>query len=167
MSTPLNQDEGTRNYNPQIFHVESSQLKNEFSTYLHNLIPSMVQELLKGVPKLKELAHFGGEGECDHIEFIRFIDMIEEALELPGILATERFNTLFTKSADRGYIKLSKHKDTTVELGGKPKFLINGPMMIGALRYKQLLNLANLILTKTKLYHGFSNKNTGQQYYIL
>ncbi|MBW0543692.1 hypothetical protein O181_083407 [Austropuccinia psidii MF-1] len=66
----------------------------------------MGQALLKGVPKLKEWPHFSGEGEYDHIEFIRVIDMIREDFELPDRLITERFYTLFTRSANRWYIKL-------------------------------------------------------------
>ncbi|MBW0558759.1 hypothetical protein O181_098474, partial [Austropuccinia psidii MF-1] len=66
----------------------------------------MAQELLKEVPKLKEWPHFSGEGEYDHMEFFRGIDMIEEDFELPDRLVTARFNTLFTRSAHRWYIKL-------------------------------------------------------------
>ncbi|MBW0532996.1 hypothetical protein O181_072711 [Austropuccinia psidii MF-1] len=40
------------------------------------------------------------------MEFIRGIDMIKEDFELPDRLVTARFNTLFTKSAHRWYIKL-------------------------------------------------------------
>ncbi|MBW0557516.1 hypothetical protein O181_097231 [Austropuccinia psidii MF-1] len=40
------------------------------------------------------------------MEFIRGIDMIKEDFELPDRLVTERFNTLFTRSAHRWYIKL-------------------------------------------------------------
>ncbi|MBW0583441.1 hypothetical protein O181_123156, partial [Austropuccinia psidii MF-1] len=71
MSTPLNQNEGTGIPNPQVLDIENSQLKNEFSTSFHNLEPSMGQALLKEVPKLKEWPHFSGEGEYDHMEFIR------------------------------------------------------------------------------------------------
>ncbi|MBW0489910.1 hypothetical protein O181_029625 [Austropuccinia psidii MF-1] len=106
MSTPLNQNEGKRYPNPQVLEVENSQLKNEFSTSFHNLEPSMGQALLKEVPKLKEWPHFSGEGEYDHMEFIRGIDMIKEDFELPERLLTARFNTLFTRSAHRCYIKL-------------------------------------------------------------
>ncbi|MBW0586671.1 hypothetical protein O181_126386 [Austropuccinia psidii MF-1] len=70
MSTPLDQNEGTRIPNPQVLEVENSQLKNELSTPFHNLGKSMGQELLKEVPKLKEWPHFNGEGEYDHMEFI-------------------------------------------------------------------------------------------------
>ncbi|MBW0517512.1 hypothetical protein O181_057227 [Austropuccinia psidii MF-1] len=66
----------------------------------------MGQALLKEVPKLKEWPHFSGEGEYDHMEFIRVIVMTKEDFELPEGLVTARFNTLFTRSAHRVYIKL-------------------------------------------------------------
>ncbi|MBW0570114.1 hypothetical protein O181_109829 [Austropuccinia psidii MF-1] len=78
MSTPLNQNEHAGVPNPQAFDVENSQLKNEFSTSLHDLEQSMGQELLKEVEKLKEWPHFSGEGEYDNMEFIRGIDIIKE-----------------------------------------------------------------------------------------
>ncbi|MBW0563377.1 hypothetical protein O181_103092 [Austropuccinia psidii MF-1] len=68
----------------------------------------MGQALLKEVPKLKEWPHFSGEGEYDHMEFIRGIEMIKGDFQLPDRLVTARFNTLFTKSAHRSYIKLRK-----------------------------------------------------------
>ncbi|MBW0479674.1 hypothetical protein O181_019389 [Austropuccinia psidii MF-1] len=106
MSTPLNQNEGTRIKNSQVLEVVNSQLKNEFSTSFHNLGPSMVQALLKKVPKLNEWPHLSGEGEYDHMEFIRGIDTIKEYFELPDRLVTEIINTLFTRSSHRWYIKL-------------------------------------------------------------
>ncbi|MBW0521797.1 hypothetical protein O181_061512 [Austropuccinia psidii MF-1] len=78
MSTPLNQNEGTKSFNLKLLDAENSQLKNEFSTSSNKLDPSMGQELLKEVPKLKEWPHFSGEGEYDHMEFIRIIYMIKE-----------------------------------------------------------------------------------------
>ncbi|MBW0525318.1 hypothetical protein O181_065033 [Austropuccinia psidii MF-1] len=106
MSTPLNQNEGTRIPNPQGLDPDNSQYKNELSTSFHNLEPSMGQALLKEVQKLKEWPHFSGEGEYDHMEFIRGIYMIKEDFELPERLVRARFNTLFTRSAHRWYIKL-------------------------------------------------------------
>ncbi|MBW0549826.1 hypothetical protein O181_089541 [Austropuccinia psidii MF-1] len=78
MSTPLYQNEGPRIPNPQVFYPDNLQLKNELFTSFHNLEPSMGQELLNEVPKLKEWPHFSGEGEYDHMEFIRGIYMIRE-----------------------------------------------------------------------------------------
>ncbi|MBW0577493.1 hypothetical protein O181_117208 [Austropuccinia psidii MF-1] len=66
----------------------------------------MGQALLKEVLNLKELHHFSGEGEYDHMVFIKGIEMIKENFELPDRLVTERFNTLFTQSTHRCYIKL-------------------------------------------------------------
>ncbi|MBW0547234.1 hypothetical protein O181_086949 [Austropuccinia psidii MF-1] len=109
MSTPLNENEGAGIPNPQVLDVENSQLKDEFYTSFHNLKPSMGQALLKEVPKLKEWHHSCGEGDYDHMESIRGIEMIymiEEDFELPDILVTARFYTLFTRSAHRWYLKL-------------------------------------------------------------
>ncbi|MBW0538035.1 hypothetical protein O181_077750 [Austropuccinia psidii MF-1] len=106
MSTPLNQNEGTRIPNTQVFEVENSQLKNVFYTSFPKLETSMGQALLKEVPKTQEWPHFSGEGEYDHMEFIRGIEMIKEDYELPDRFVTARFNTLFTRSAHRWYIKL-------------------------------------------------------------
>ncbi|MBW0584677.1 hypothetical protein O181_124392 [Austropuccinia psidii MF-1] len=66
----------------------------------------MGQVLLREVPKLKEWPHFSGEGEYDHRGFITGIDMIKEDFQLPERLVTARFNTFFTRSAHRWYIKL-------------------------------------------------------------
>ncbi|MBW0524586.1 hypothetical protein O181_064301 [Austropuccinia psidii MF-1] len=106
MSAPFHQNEGNRIPNPQVLEVENSQLRNEFSTSFHNLEPSIGQALMKEVPKLEELPHFSGEGEYDYMELIRGIDMIEEDFGLPERFVTARFNTLFTRSAHRWYMKL-------------------------------------------------------------
>ncbi|MBW0533017.1 hypothetical protein O181_072732 [Austropuccinia psidii MF-1] len=105
ISTPLNHNECTRIPNPQVLDPDNSQLKNELSTSFHNLKPSMGQAPLREVPKLQEWPHFNGEGEYDHMEFIIGIDIIKEDFELPDRLVTARFNTLFTRSAHRWYIK--------------------------------------------------------------
>ncbi|MBW0500523.1 hypothetical protein O181_040238 [Austropuccinia psidii MF-1] len=105
-STPLNNNESTGIPNPQVLDAQNSQLKNKFSTSFNNLEPSMGQALLKEVPKPKEWPHFCGDVEYDHMELIRGIDMIKEYFELPDRFVTARFNTLFTRSAHRWYIKL-------------------------------------------------------------
>ncbi|MBW0572378.1 hypothetical protein O181_112093 [Austropuccinia psidii MF-1] len=123
MSTPLNQNEGARIPNPQVLDIENSQLKNEFSTSFHNLEPSMGQALLKEVPKLKEWPHFSGEGEYDHMEFIRGIYMIKGGFELPDKLVASRLNTLFTKSAHRWYIKLRQARGHQSWTWWKPQII--------------------------------------------
>ncbi|MBW0480785.1 hypothetical protein O181_020500 [Austropuccinia psidii MF-1] len=107
MSAPLNQNEGTRNSNPQVLDLKKSQLNNCFSASLHNLEPSMGKALMKEVTKIKEWPHFSGEGEYEHMEFIRGIEMIQEYFELPDRFLAARFNILFTRSAHRWYIKVA------------------------------------------------------------
>ncbi|MBW0521976.1 hypothetical protein O181_061691 [Austropuccinia psidii MF-1] len=105
ISTLLSQNEGTAIPNSQVLDVQNSQFKNEFSTSFHQLESSMGQELLKELPKLKEWPHFSGEGEYDQIEFIRGIQIFKEDFQLPDRLVTARFNTFFTRSSHRWYIK--------------------------------------------------------------
>ncbi|MBW0470596.1 hypothetical protein O181_010311 [Austropuccinia psidii MF-1] len=104
MSTPLNQNEGSRISNPPVLKVENSQLKTVFSTYFHSLQLLMGQALFKEVPKPKEWPHFSGEGEYYHMEFIIGIYMIKEYFELQETLVRAIFNPLFTRSEHRWYI---------------------------------------------------------------
>ncbi|MBW0514136.1 hypothetical protein O181_053851 [Austropuccinia psidii MF-1] len=167
ISTPLNQNEGTRNYNLKVLDLENSHLKNEFSTSFHNLKPSMGQELLKEIPKLKEWPHFNGQGEYDHMEFIRGIDMIKEEFEFPDRLVTEIFNTLFNKSAHRWYIKLREAHGHQSWTWWNTQVMNKLAKDSWIFKVEKPLNMKNLILTKTKLYHGFSNRKTDSQHYIL
>ncbi|MBW0529104.1 hypothetical protein O181_068819 [Austropuccinia psidii MF-1] len=98
----------------------------------------MGQALLKEVPKLKEWPHFSVEGEYDHVEFIRGIDMIKEDFELPDRFVTARFQALFTKSAHRFYIKLRQAHGNQSWTCGKPKLSTNGPMILGSSRLTAL-----------------------------
>ncbi|MBW0500067.1 hypothetical protein O181_039782 [Austropuccinia psidii MF-1] len=66
----------------------------------------MGQEHMKEALKPKEWPHFSGEGEYDHMDLIRGIETIEEDFQSPERMVTARFNTLFTRSAHRWYIKL-------------------------------------------------------------
>ncbi|MBW0543950.1 hypothetical protein O181_083665 [Austropuccinia psidii MF-1] len=160
MSTPLNQNEGLRIPNPQVLEVENLQLRNEFSTSFHNLEPSMGQALLKEVPKLKEWPHFSGEGEYDHMEFIRGIDMIKEDFELPDRLVKARFNTLFTRSAHRWYIKLRQahgHQNLT---WWKAQIINTWAKDAWRFKVETAFDSYKFDADETKLYHGFANRKT-------
>ncbi|MBW0569869.1 hypothetical protein O181_109584 [Austropuccinia psidii MF-1] len=83
----------------------------------------MGQALLKEVPNLKEWPHFSGEGEYDHMEFIRGIEIIEEDFELPDKLVTAIFNTFFSRSSHRWYIKLRQAPGHQSWTWGKPQII--------------------------------------------
>ncbi|MBW0468324.1 hypothetical protein O181_008039 [Austropuccinia psidii MF-1] len=90
ISTPLNQNEGTRAFSPQLLDINNSQLNTQLFTSFHTLEPSMGQRLLKEVSHLKELPNFSGEGEYDNMKFITGIEIIKEDFELPERFLTAR-----------------------------------------------------------------------------
>ncbi|MBW0469187.1 hypothetical protein O181_008902 [Austropuccinia psidii MF-1] len=59
------------------------------------------QVLMKEETQLKEWPTFTGEGEYDHMSFIKTIDMLQEDYEIPGELITARLHSLFEKSSKR------------------------------------------------------------------
>ncbi|MBW0506164.1 hypothetical protein O181_045879 [Austropuccinia psidii MF-1] len=77
------------------------ELKNPFITDLSHQDNN--QLLMKEAPQLKEWPTFTGEGEYDHISFIKSIDMLQESYAIPDELITARLHSLFEKSAKRWY----------------------------------------------------------------
>ncbi|MBW0577165.1 hypothetical protein O181_116880 [Austropuccinia psidii MF-1] len=67
----------------------------------------------KDIPKLEEWPKFPGEGEYNHIEFIRTIDMLQEYFHIPVKIIVGKLHSLFARTAKRWYYKmrldLAKH----------------------------------------------------------
>ncbi|MBW0496960.1 hypothetical protein O181_036675 [Austropuccinia psidii MF-1] len=61
------------------------------------------QVLMKEEPQLKECPTSSGEGEYDHMSFIKEIDMLKGDYSIPDELLTSRLHSLFKKSAKRWY----------------------------------------------------------------
>ncbi|MBW0562632.1 hypothetical protein O181_102347 [Austropuccinia psidii MF-1] len=59
------------------------------------------QVLIKEAPQSKEWPTFTGEGEHDHMSFIKTIDMLQEDYAIPDELITARLHLLFEKSAEK------------------------------------------------------------------
>ncbi|MBW0523535.1 hypothetical protein O181_063250 [Austropuccinia psidii MF-1] len=94
------------------------------------------------------------------MEVIRGVGMIKENLKLPERLVKERFQTLFTKSAPRWYIKLRKahgHQGWTWW-----KTQIINKWANDAWRFKVEIDFesSKFDVDKTNLYNGFSNRKT-------
>ncbi|MBW0588817.1 hypothetical protein O181_128532 [Austropuccinia psidii MF-1] len=66
------------------------ELANPFITDLSHQDNNQV--LMKGAPQLKEWPTFTGEGEYDHMSFIKTIDMIHEDYAIPDELITARLH---------------------------------------------------------------------------
>ncbi|MBW0593442.1 hypothetical protein O181_133157 [Austropuccinia psidii MF-1] len=77
------------------------ELKNQFITDLSHHDNNQV--LMKGAPQLEEWPTFTGEGEYDHMSFIKTIDMLQEDYAIPDELITARLHSLFEKSEKRWY----------------------------------------------------------------
>ncbi|MBW0465040.1 hypothetical protein O181_004755 [Austropuccinia psidii MF-1] len=77
------------------------EITNPFITELSHQDNNQV--LMKAVPQLKEWPTFTGEGEYDHISFIKTIDMLQEDYAIPDEFITARLHSLFEKSAKRWY----------------------------------------------------------------
>ncbi|MBW0571614.1 hypothetical protein O181_111329 [Austropuccinia psidii MF-1] len=63
---------------------------------------------MKETPPLNEWPTFTGEGEYDHMSFIKTIDMLQEDYAIPDELITARLHSLFEKSAKRWYYGIRK-----------------------------------------------------------
>ncbi|MBW0542163.1 hypothetical protein O181_081878 [Austropuccinia psidii MF-1] len=82
------------------------EITNPFMTDLSHQDNNQV--LMKEAPQLKEWPTFTGEGEYDHMSFIKTIEMLQEDYAIPDELITARLQSLFEKSAKRWYYGIRK-----------------------------------------------------------
>ncbi|MBW0521643.1 hypothetical protein O181_061358 [Austropuccinia psidii MF-1] len=73
------------------------EITNPFITDLSHQDNSQV--LMKEAPQLKEFSIFTGEGEYDHMLFIKTIDILKDDYAIPDQLVTSRLHSLLEKSA--------------------------------------------------------------------
>ncbi|MBW0582098.1 hypothetical protein O181_121813 [Austropuccinia psidii MF-1] len=55
----------------------------------------------KYIPKLEEWPKFSGEGEINHIELVRTIDMFQEDFHIPDEIIVGKIHSLFTRTAKK------------------------------------------------------------------
>ncbi|MBW0536701.1 hypothetical protein O181_076416 [Austropuccinia psidii MF-1] len=60
----------------------------------------------RDIPKIEEWPTFSGEGEYNHIEFIRTIDMLQEDFNIPDEIIVGKLHCLFTRTAKKWYYKM-------------------------------------------------------------
>ncbi|MBW0522573.1 hypothetical protein O181_062288 [Austropuccinia psidii MF-1] len=60
----------------------------------------------KDIPRLEEWPTFSGEGEYNHMELMKTIDMFKEDFNIPDEYISARLRSLFTKSAKKWYYKM-------------------------------------------------------------
>ncbi|MBW0497020.1 hypothetical protein O181_036735 [Austropuccinia psidii MF-1] len=60
----------------------------------------------RDIPKLEEWPTFSGEGEYNHIEFIRTIDMFQRDFHIPDEIIVGKLHSIFTRTAKKWYYKM-------------------------------------------------------------
>ncbi|MBW0502611.1 hypothetical protein O181_042326 [Austropuccinia psidii MF-1] len=60
----------------------------------------------KDIPKLEDWPTFSGEGEYNHIELIRTIDMLQEDFHIPDEIIVGKLHSLFTRTAKKWYYQM-------------------------------------------------------------
>ncbi|MBW0584909.1 hypothetical protein O181_124624 [Austropuccinia psidii MF-1] len=96
-----------KNYVPHMprhstpFTEEKRSVKGSFTPLLGENVISA-----KDIPKLEEWPTFSGEGEYNHIEFIRTIDMFQEDFHIPDEIIVGKLHSLFTRTAKKWYYKM-------------------------------------------------------------
>ncbi|MBW0497681.1 hypothetical protein O181_037396 [Austropuccinia psidii MF-1] len=95
-STPI-LDRNVLNLNNDLHHTISSNAEVETACSF------------KEIPILEEWPTFGGEGEYNHMEFMKTIDIFKEDFNIPDEYISARLHSLFTKSARKKYYKMRQY----------------------------------------------------------
>ncbi|KAI7964406.1 hypothetical protein MJO29_002504 [Puccinia striiformis f. sp. tritici] len=74
----------------------------------NNISRTTASDLSKDAPKVKDWPKFTGEGEYNHVEFIKTIEMFQEDFELRDIDITGKFCLIFQHSAKKWYLMIRK-----------------------------------------------------------
>ncbi|MBW0463236.1 hypothetical protein O181_002951 [Austropuccinia psidii MF-1] len=62
----------------------------------------------KDIPRLEEWQTFSGEGEYNHMEFLKTIYMFKEDFNIPDEYISARLHSLFTREARKWYYKMKQ-----------------------------------------------------------
>ncbi|MBW0576464.1 hypothetical protein O181_116179, partial [Austropuccinia psidii MF-1] len=86
----------------------STTLTKEKLSVKESLTPFLGENVIftKDIPKLEEWKTFSGEGEYNHIRFIRTIDMLEKDFHVPDEIIVGKLHSLFTRTAKKWYHKM-------------------------------------------------------------
>ncbi|MBW0546065.1 hypothetical protein O181_085780 [Austropuccinia psidii MF-1] len=102
-----NMEQIHKNYEPHMPR-HSTPLTEEKRSVKGSFTPLLGENVIsvKDIPKLEEWPTFSGEGEYNHIEFIRTIDMLQEDFNIPDEIIVGKLHCLFTRTAKKWYYKM-------------------------------------------------------------
>ncbi|MBW0532874.1 hypothetical protein O181_072589 [Austropuccinia psidii MF-1] len=96
-----------KNYVPHMPR-HSTPLTEEKLSVKESLTPFLGENVIsaKNIPILEEWPTFSGEGEYNHIELIRTIDMLQEYFHIPDEIIVGKLHSLFTRIVKKWYYKM-------------------------------------------------------------
>ncbi|MBW0518493.1 hypothetical protein O181_058208 [Austropuccinia psidii MF-1] len=96
-----------KNYKPHIPR-NSTPLTGEKPSAKRSFFPFLGENPIctKNILKLEEWTTFSGEGEYNHIELFRTIDMLKEDFHIPYEIIVGKLHSLFTRTAKKCYYKM-------------------------------------------------------------
>ncbi|MBW0517488.1 hypothetical protein O181_057203 [Austropuccinia psidii MF-1] len=99
-----NVEEIHRNYEPHMPR-QSTPLTKETLSVKGSLTPFLGENPIcaKDILKLEEWPTVSGDGEYNHIEFIRTIDILQEDFHIPDEIIVDKLHYLFTRIAKKWY----------------------------------------------------------------
>ncbi|MBW0567314.1 hypothetical protein O181_107029 [Austropuccinia psidii MF-1] len=102
-----NVEQINKNYEPHMPR-HSTPLTQEKLPVKGSLTPLLGENAIsaKDIPKLEEWPTYSGEGEYNHIEFIRTIDMLHKDFNIPDETIVGNLHCLFTRTAKKWYYKM-------------------------------------------------------------
>ncbi|MBW0581819.1 hypothetical protein O181_121534 [Austropuccinia psidii MF-1] len=88
----------------------STPLTEEKLSVKEHLTPFLGENVIsaKDIPKLEEWPIFSGEGEYNHIELIRTVDMLQEDFHIPDEIIVGKLHSMFTRTAKKWYYKMKQ-----------------------------------------------------------
>ncbi|MBW0552604.1 hypothetical protein O181_092319 [Austropuccinia psidii MF-1] len=89
-------------------HRHSTPLNEEKRSVKEILTPFIGENLIseRAIPKLEELLTLSGEGEYNHIELIRTIDMLQKDFHILEEMIVGKLNSLFRKTEKKWYYNM-------------------------------------------------------------
>ncbi|MBW0507208.1 hypothetical protein O181_046923 [Austropuccinia psidii MF-1] len=99
-----NVEQINKNYEPHMPR-HSTPLTEEELSAKESLTPLLGENVIsaKDIPKLEEWPTFSGEGEYNHIEFIRNIGMLQEDFHIPNEIIVSKLHSMFTRTVKKWY----------------------------------------------------------------
>ncbi|MBW0549595.1 hypothetical protein O181_089310 [Austropuccinia psidii MF-1] len=156
-----NVEQTHNNYEPHIAR-HYTPLKEEKPSVKGSLTPFLGETPIcaKDIPKLQEWPKFPGEGEYNHIELIRTIDMLQEDFHIPDKIMMGKLNSLFTRTAKKWYYKMRQDHGKHDFPWWKSEIITKWANNYWRFKRKMLLKVP--FLTQKRINHllGSSNRRT-------